>query len=717
LLVANSSTIDFPNCRVVSKPIHLRVKTIEANDDVATASYNHPLNINVLANDSVSWLVDSAKFKIDTVAGSGLRHGRLTVNPDKTFTCTVDNNFFGIDSVDYRIEYLSAADTARVYIVAPKLLSVYNVACPETKIKIGMHEIPGVDCYWYTVPTGGTALSNTPTNTYTVTKDNSAVQTWYVEMRYKGRRFLRYPISVSKAEHCGGFDPAECAVDGQLLFREDFGGNSPADPRVSKTPLNAGVTEYYFKTTDSLQTNQYALVKYINPNTGYKWQKNFSDHTHLNDKNRGYMFLVDADTNPGLFYQTRITGLCDNFEQLYFSAWVVNVLPTNNHVATDDPMLRFELLDTNQNIISTYVTSPIDRTDENQAAWLNYGFPFNPKGYSELTLRIYNNASGNNGNDFALDDIEIYLCVPPVTLGNKLVDTVCLGSSTRFTASYSDDDSAFTSSGKQLAYRWEYSADENNWSIIGKDSVATSKTVRSVYVIDSVKGSDRGYYRFIVGNLSTLDNPACRVVSAAMYINVPKKYVAPDLRIALTPSTTSHKVYLSSFADQFADASIKWNSAGNIPAFENLESGTLDAQKLTSRRVYTYIYTLTRKCDSSSAKAYVLSAVGKLPVKNNKEIFVCHNLETSAHLNLTQLLGVENNGTWTYPNDTDGVVEANVKTGAAKHGSAKIFNAQKAYDEAGTSYNVVGKPATKAFRFKYTVANGVAIDLTIVVGE
>jgi hypothetical protein len=174
-------------------------------------------------------------------------------------------------------------------------------------------------------------------------------------------------------------------------------------------------------------------------------------------------------------------------------------------------------------------------------------------------------------------------------------------------------------------------------------------------------------------------------------------------------------VYLSSFIDTANVISVKWNSFGNAPDFIDDKTGELDAQKFTPKRVYTYKYTATSRCGNSLAVAYVFTSTDKLPVKNNKEIFVCKNLDLSKYVNLNQILGLENNGTWSYC-DPDGVIAANTAVSSVKYGNSQIFNAQNAYDKAGTTYEVTGTN-NKAFKFKYTTANGTEIEFTIVVGE
>jgi hypothetical protein len=719
-VVSNHSDINSPNCRVVSKNIALYVENSNAVADTVALLYNSKVTFDALANDVFT--CNSSDITVDTVSNSGLIMGSMTKNSDNTFTYTPKPNQYGIDNVEYSIKCPSGnVRTAKIYFIISKPLSLYNIACPDTDIEIGMHSIPGVDYYWYNALTGGNLLWTDPSDKRTVTKYDSDKQSWYLEARYNGITSPRYEISVLKSDDCGQTNPTGCIADGQLVFREDFGGNNTTDPRISLDSITT--TDYKFETTDELHQNEYALVKYIKNSYAkdYGWQQEFSDHTNPGDTTRGYMFLVDAseniNINKGKFYETTITGLCDKMNEMYFSAWVANVIPTENANNNDNPILKFELSN-NGNIVGTYITSEIPKDAFGNVQWRNYGFFFDSKGYSELTLKIYNNRVGSDGNDFALDDIEIRFCVPPITV-NKLTEKICAGSSHTFQASYTDD-GTFTDSGNQLAYRWEYSYNgKNNWYIIGIDTVVSTTSVTSTYTIDDLTDNNKGYYRFIVSNPTTINDTACRVVSEIMSVDIFKPLIVSDLRIMVAPSTNSHKVYLTSFIDTTNVVSVKWDNLGAIPKILDETTGEFDAEQLTGRRVYTYKYTVTSKCDTSTAKVYVFTSTDKLPIRNNREVFVCKDLELSKYVQLNQILGLEGNGTWSYPGDVNGstVTADNVVTSSAKFGSSKIFNAQQAYADAGTLYDVAGKPDTKAFKFRYTPVSGDPVDFTIIVGE
>jgi hypothetical protein len=699
------------NCSVVSDPV--KVIAMNAVNDTVSVAHDNSVNVDASANDVFS--CDKSLVILDTVAGSGLRYGSLTINPDKTFTYKAGKGMYGIDSIEYSIACTPNTDKAKIYFVVSRPLSEKYEACENAKFSIGMYPVTGVEYFWY--DGDNNLIDNAAKNNIVITKDDSSSQSFYAEVRYDGKALGKIEIPVLLNYDCGLTVPTGCAVDGQLLFREDFGGNSVSDDRISDKALTAGVTDYDFMDTDQLTPNHYTLAKYMETNPTNDRHSNFDDHTSPNNKNLGYMFLVDASDDAGKLYETRITGLCDNMNKLYFSAWVANIVPAENS-ATADPILRFELSDDDGNVVATYITSTVPRDPKGDLKWRNYGFMFNSQGYASLTLKIYNGGQGSDGNDFAIDDIEVRFCTPPVTMENKSVDTACVAASFTFEASYTDSDGTFTGSGDDLAYHWEYSKNGYNWTIIGMDSTIAATSIRSTYIIDSVTNGDEGYYRFVVGNLSTIDNSVCRIVSSTITLFVSKTVQASDLRILITPSNTQHAVYLTSFIDTLDVASVKWIDPQNYaPKFSDDATGELDAQKLMPPRVYTYNYTVTSKCGVSSAKAYVLTSKDKLPVKNNKEISVCKEFELSKHVQLNQILGLEDSGQWSYPNDTDGIVEGNVTISSSKYAGARIFNAQRAYAEAvkTNSHNYAGNPDIKVFSFSFTSVEGTVYEFTIIV--
>lgn len=238
---------------------------------------------------------------------------------------------------------------------------------------------------------------------------------------------IYYVMHVEK-EHC---EHSLC-TSGILLFREDFGGNNPADPKISTTPVPG--MSYTQATTDvfgSMGAGKYLVTKqgYCNGNGTSQWHLQ-DDHTHFGDLTRGYFMEIDGRAGSDAFYRTTIDHLCEGIE-LTFSAYVANVMTWGMYVGRPGmyayPRLKFVLTDPTSNTeLATYDTGdiPFDSTFigdnmcwQQSVEWRLVGMNFIvPVGVESVQLSIYNNVSNSNGNDFTIDDIEVHLCMTPDTI-------------------------------------------------------------------------------------------------------------------------------------------------------------------------------------------------------------------------------------------------------------------------------------------------------------
>ena len=301
--------------------------------------------------------------------------------------------------------------------------------------------------------------------------------------------------------------PINCP-DGTVLFREDFGGNSPNDPVFSTTPLTQ--CSYTFgadgSPADGSGQGRYALRKYsFGSNT---WYFDLSDHTSPNDITRGYLMQIDAAAVPGEFYKKRIDNLCQG-SLLTLSVWGMSATRTSGWA---NGKIALVVEKTNGTEIARSNVELINQ----RGYWEQFSLPFSlPSGESSIVFRIINNSTTGAGNDFMLDDIEVRLCTPPVdvTMDNE----VCEGSSTQFVGSFTNDGTFI----EPLEYRWLKSAtgdltSQTSWTAIGSTSTLN---------ITNVALSDSGFYRLAVASAGNIDLENCRAMSEPFYFSVnPKKY-------------------------------------------------------------------------------------------------------------------------------------------------------------------------------------------------
>ena len=309
----------------------------------------------------------------------------------------------------------------------------------------------------------------------------------------------------------------ELCIDGTLLFKEDFGGNAPSDPAVSSQNV-PGMSSQYYNSGNNLGSGHYTIRKEGWSN-GIQWHRQ-DDHTYPDDKTRGYLLEVDGMGGTEPFYSTTIDGLCAG-SKLTFSAYVVNV----HYAGQLDyfggsyvyPRMKFVLKDpTTGAVLAEKSTGDIQpdwrygtpetwkyaRENKLSAEWQLIGMNFVvPDGIESIQMFIYNDVERNgSGNDFALDDIEIHLCAPPVSISGEA--EVCENTATTLTANFTNDGTF----AEPLEYKWWHSTDSVTWSEI-------SGFIGENLVLNTVQKTDSGWYKVAVSGEGNIENVNCRAVS------------------------------------------------------------------------------------------------------------------------------------------------------------------------------------------------------------
>ncbi len=341
--------------------------------------------------------------------------------------------------------------------------------------------------------------------------------------------------------------PPILCPDGILLFREDFGGNDPNEPRVSQTPV-AGMT--YNQLLDDyfgiMRGGSYLVTKMgycngdtsvTNPYRGSQWHLQ-DDHTYPGDYTRGYFMEVDGKGDNAAFYSTTINGLCAGSD-LSFVAYVANVVRWNEYTGRPDyfayPRLLFRLTDPTTNAeLGVYDTGeiPFDSTFMNDyscwqysSKWHQVGMNFTvPEGLSSVQLTIYNNSRGTTGNDFAIDDIEVRLCMEPISISS--VNPACRKKSHTFYGAYENWGTL-----ESPEFMWSYSADSLTWTELQRGANRN-------YTIPIVHRSHEGWYKVTVANAGNLDMPNCRETSEPFKLSTQYCNTAVDQYVDTTACDT-----------------------------------------------------------------------------------------------------------------------------------------------------------------------------------
>lgn len=265
--------------------------------------------------------------------------------------------------------------------------------------------------------------------------------------------------------------------------------------------LNTNTTYTYISGTPN--DGQYTVAKTttgLNPG----WVQNITNHTP-NDPN-GYMMIVNADINKGVFYQATVGDLCAN-TTYQFSAFIINIL---NHSGIK-PKVSFSVFDAQGNLLSPpYDTGDIP--EGSSSNWVEYGTSFTtPATAGPVTIKMTNENPGGNGNDLALDDITFRACGPtisPSLNGSNAEINICEGTS----GSYSLN--AVVSDGyTKPSFQWQINTG-NGWS----DLAGEKTTNLSAIFNNATTGIYQ--YRLVAAEGDNINSVNCRVVSAPLIINV-----------------------------------------------------------------------------------------------------------------------------------------------------------------------------------------------------
>lgn len=305
--------------------------------------------------------------------------------------------------------------------------------------------------------------------------------------------FISTPL-VSNAQLCTG-------TLGENIFEEGNFGSGASNLITSNPNIAPG---YDYTTNVPPFDGQYVITN----NTG-AWPGLFGPWLAIRDNSadpHGYMMVVNASNEPGLFYEQTISGLCEN--TLYeFSADIINLIRTgvpDHH----DPNVTF-LLDGEE----VFFTRDIPATNN----WTTYGFTFTTDpNQTTLTLSLRNNAPGGIGNDLALDNITFRACGPETFVAPE-TDRVFLcedGPSLELEAMIIGDQ--YT----DPVIQWQQSADQGlTWQNIDGENETLFTPFAS--------NSGLFFYRFLLADgINNLDSEKCRVVSNIILLNILPEEIA-----------------------------------------------------------------------------------------------------------------------------------------------------------------------------------------------
>lgn len=442
-------------------------------------------------------------------------------------------------------------------------------------------------------------LNNFPLAAYSQSRVITDEYTTY-EMSYSAAQSMRlqatqggfsaYTMHVGKTAEASAFNLAlpeepyrpELCMDGKLLFREDFGGDNPSDPVFYSGSVSGMSSNYRNSGGTGMGSGKYVVTKKGYQN-GIQWHRQ-DDHTYPNDFSRGYFLEVDGMGGTDAFFSTTIDDLCPGMP-LTFSAYVVNVTYAGqipyliSNFGYAYPRLKFVISDPESGEVlasqstgnikadERYSTSEMwkyARDNELSAEWQPVGINFTvPSGVSSAVISIYNDVNnGGAGNDFAIDDIEVWLCTPPVTI--LAPDTVCVDTKNTLVAEFENNGSLV----EPVEYQWYFSTDSLNWTPLSDGRSSELKL--------KAKPRHTGWYKVAIAGAGTIGYTNCPAMS-----DTHKLYVIENCPPILCPEglLLMHCDYNATVA--LCDTVIEQVCSGlDLSLIVNLPSGHADTRLL-----------------------------------------------------------------------------------------------------------------------------------------
>jgi len=255
-----------------------------------------------------------------------------------------------------------------------------------------------------------------------------------------------------------------------------------------------------------------------------------------NSTTAGYMLIINASYRIDSAFTQSISNLCPN-TYYEISLWIRNICRTCGFDSTGKapdaagyvptapgdssgvyPNLTFDI-----DGIDYFTTGNVKYT----GAWVKKGFTFlTGASQTSLTLKLFNNAPGGGGNDWAIDDITVATCMPDMRYSPTLNPVVCANNSITI------NDTVRSFFNNYNFYKWQRSTDAGiNWNDVTPDSgpasvnwIGNTWEYVSSYPIPppNTTPADSGdRYRLIVATtIPNLSNLACQSTDAMNTISL-----------------------------------------------------------------------------------------------------------------------------------------------------------------------------------------------------
>ena len=387
---------------------------------------------------------------------------------------------------------------------------------------------------------------------------------------------------------------------GDPVIDQDFGTGTNPGPA-----LPAGATNYTYTAQGCPQGGEYTIANSTNGCFAGDWLNVPKDHT---GNANGYMMIVNASSNPGVFFTQQADGLCPN--TVYeFAAWILNLdEPTACRGASTQPNITFNIFAADGTLLKTYNTKDIQPSST--VKWLHPGTSFKtPANVTSVIVQMVNNAPGGCGNDLALDDITFRPCGPIIESGfgtptGQAETRLCQGETAQLTL----EAQVVAGNGDS---QWQENSSANS---LGWVDLPNSKNKDQITVfIDGTPGQYQ--YRLGVANGSDLSALSCRVYSQPLTVDVDADPVIVGVN-PVQPVCEGQDLQLS------ASGGVTYQWSGPNLAATSQNPVTIKNTSLADAGTYTVTAYDQYSCSSTTTTNVIVYPKVTAAV-SNKNLFIC----------------------------------------------------------------------------------------------
>jgi gliding motility-associated-like protein len=356
---------------------------------------------------------------------------------------------------------------------------------------------------------------------------------------------------------------------GDPVVKITFGSGTAS--RAGALSADSGSTTYVYSASGQIGENYYTITSQSNTTVHGGFVTSYDHDYETTGNTNGYMMVVNGNVQAGTVYTRTVPGLCGN-TQYQFGVWIKNVLSTGGilpnmvfHIYAADGVTE----------LGTGVSTGDVPTGN---VWHNYTANFTlPAGTGDVVIKLVSNASGTQGNDFAVDDITFspYGSTVSAAFNGSTTgtETTCAGSAQTYTIKAT---STLASGYVQKLQVYTNGA----WTDLSTAGTATT------YTITAPTTAGTYLYRLVSAITANITSASCVVASNNLTLTVTPAPVAAF--------TVANQTCLGT-ANVFTDASVTNGSTIQSWAwnFGDGQTSALQSPTHTYAKTGTYTVTLT----------------------------------------------------------------------------------------------------------------------------